>query len=305
VADRLGVAAGERVVVLHNPPQAAIARLIAAACEARQAAVEVVEFATLSRHGEAPPADVEAAIARADACVGATERSLSHTAARRSATEAGTRFASMPGITEAIFHRAVPADYDAMTRDGAAIAALLTEADEVRITSAQGTDLTLSVRGRSGLNDDGDLRAAGAFGNLPAGEGYIAPVEDAGEGVLVVDGSLAGHGRLTDPLEIQLSGGRLVRASGEVGARLESALDAGGPLGRHVAEFAVGTNPAATVVGNILEDEKVRGTCHVAFGSSAGIGGVNQAGVHLDAVLLEPTVHIGGTLVVEAGRLVL
>jgi leucyl aminopeptidase (aminopeptidase T) len=274
VADRLGVAAGERVVVLHNPPQAAIARLIAAACEARQAAVEVVEFATLSRHGEAPPADVEAAIARADACVGATERSLSHTAARRSATEAGTRFASMPGITEAIFHRAVPADYDAMTRDGAAIAALLTEADEVRITSAQGTDLTLSVRGRSGLNDDGDLRAAGAFGNLPAGEGYIAPVEDAGEGVLVVDGSL-------------------------------SALDAGGPLGRHVAEFAVGTNPAATVVGNILEDEKVRGTCHVAFGSSAGIGGVNQAGVHLDAVLLEPTVHIGGTLVVEAGRLVL
>jgi leucyl aminopeptidase (aminopeptidase T) len=104
-------------------------------------------------------------------------------------------------------------------------------------------------------------------------------------------------------MEIEVRGGRLIRASGDAGGRLEAALDAGGPLGRHVAEFAVGTNPAARVIGNILEDEKVRGTCHVAFGSSAGIGGVNQAGVHLDAVLLEPTVHIDGTLVVRDGRL--
>lgn len=303
MADRLGVTEHERVVVLHNPPQGAVARRIAEACAARAAEVEVVEFAELTRHGEAPPPDVEAAIARADVCVATTAQSLSHTEARRSATEAGTRFASMPGIDDAMFERAVPVDYDALTREGAAIAALLTQADEVRITSAQGSDLTLSVAGRSGRNDDGDLRAPGAFGNLPAGEGYVAPVEHVGNGILVVDGSLAGHGRLDEPVVIAIADGRLARASGDVGRQLEAALDAGGPLGRHVAEFAIGTNPAARITGNILEDEKVRGTCHVAFGSSAGIGGVNQAGVHLDAVLREPTVTIGDTLVVQAGRL--
>jgi leucyl aminopeptidase (aminopeptidase T) len=298
---QLGVARGERVAVLHNAPQEAIAAALAEAARAADAQVTVAGFATLERHGAEPPADVARAIAEADVCFAATDTSLSHTQARLAGTARGARFASLPTVTEDIFRRVIPVDYAEMTRRGAAIAALITQVDEIRITSPQGTDVRLVVRGRDGRNDDGDLRAAGAFGNLPAGEAYVAPVEVEGEGVLVFDGSVAGFGLLDEPMTVELAGGRLVSASGEAGAWLERYLDAGD--GRTVAELGIGTNPAATLTGIVLEDEKIMGTAHVAFGSSAGIGGVVQASVHVDSVMLEPTIEIDGEVVVAGGRL--
>jgi leucyl aminopeptidase (aminopeptidase T) len=300
----VGVARGERVAVLHNPGQTAIAEELAAAARERGADVDVVRFASLSRHGEEPPAAVAEAILAAQACLAATDTSLSHTRARLAGTDGGGRFASLPTVTEDIFRRAVPVDYAAMSREGTAIAALITRADSIRITSPQGTDVTLSVRGRDGRNDDGDLRAPGAFGNLPAGEAYVAPVEVEGDGVIVFDGSVAGHGLLAEPIEVRLAAGRLVSASGAAGAWLETTLDAGGPTGRCVAELGIGTNPAARLGGVVLEDEKIRGTAHIAFGASAGIGGVNHASVHVDAIVLEPTIEIAGVTVLERGRLV-
>jgi leucyl aminopeptidase (aminopeptidase T) len=302
--EQLGVRAGERVAVLHNATQNAIASALADAARGTGAEVEVVEFATLERHGVEPPADVAEAILRADACFAATDTSLSHTRARLAGTAKGGRFASLPTVTEDIFRRTIPIDYALMKRRGAAIAELITQADTVRITSPQGTDVTLVVRGRDGRNDDGDLRAAGAFGNLPAGEAYVSPVEVEGDGVIVFDGSIAGYGLLAEPVEVVLADGRLVSASGEAGAWLERMLDSGGEGGRSVAELGIGTNPAATLCGVVLEDEKLIGTAHVAFGSSAGIGGVVQSSVHIDSIMLEPTVAIAGETVVAGGRLV-
>ena len=303
--EQLGVRAEERVAVLHNEPQRSIAAALAEASRGVGAQVDVVEFAGLPRDGMEPPADVAEAILRADACFALTDASLSHTRARIAGTQQGGRFASLPTVTADMFRRTIPIDYALMKRRGAALAALFTEADAVHITSPQGTDITFSVRGRSGLNDDGDLRAPGAFGNLPAGEGYVSPVEVEGDGVLVFDGSIAGYGLLTEPVEVVVSGGRLMSASGEAGAWLERTLDAGGQGGRSVAEIGIGTNPAATLTGVVLEDEKLIGTAHVAFGSSAGIGGVVQSTVHIDSILLEPTVEIGGVTVISGGRLLL
>lgn len=300
---RLGVVPGERVAIVHNPPQAAIADALAAAARAAGAEVDVAGFGSLQRHGEEPPPAVADAMLAADACFAVTATSLSHTRARVAATASGTRVASLPSVTEAMFRRAIPVDYGFVTRAGAAIADLLTGADTVRITSPQGTDVTLVVRGRDGRNDDGDLRATGAFGNLPAGEGYVAPVEVEGDGVIVFDGSVAGYGPLDEPLQVELAAGQLVSASGPAAAWLEATLDAGGPGGRSVAELGIGTNPAATLTGIVLEDEKICGTAHVAFGSSAGIGGVVQAAVHIDAIMLAPTIEIAGTVVADGGRL--
>jgi leucyl aminopeptidase (aminopeptidase T) len=299
--EQLGVRRDERVAVLHNPPQADIAAALAQAARAVGARVDVLGFATLERHGVEPPEEVAAAIAGADACFAATDTSLSHTRARLAGTSRGGRFASLPTVTPDIFRRAIPVDYAEMTRRGAAIAALISQVDEVRITSPQGTDMRLVVRGRDGRNDDGDLRAPGAFGNLPAGEAYVAPVEVEGEGVLVFDGSVAGFGLLGEPMRVEVAGGRLVSASGEAGAWLEQVLDAGN--GRSLAELGIGTNPAASLCGVVLEDEKIMGTAHVAFGSSAGIGGVVQSSVHVDSVMLEPTIEIAGRTVVSGGKL--
>jgi leucyl aminopeptidase (aminopeptidase T) len=120
----------------------------------------------------------------------------------------------------------------------------------------------------------------------------------------VFDASLAGHGLLEEPLTVRIAGGAIVDAAGPAAEWFLGTLDAGGPNGRHVAELGIGTNGAARIVGVVLEDEKVRGTVHVAFGASSGIGGVNDAGVHLDAIMRTPTLRIGDRIVCEGGHLI-
>jgi leucyl aminopeptidase (aminopeptidase T) len=81
-------------------------------------------------------------------------------------------------------------------------------------------------------------------------------------------------------------------------------LAAHGPDGTNVAELGIGTNEKAILTGEVLEDEKILGTAHVAFGASAAIGGTIHVPVHLDCVIIKPTVEVDGTLVVREGELV-
>ena len=76
-----------------------------------------------------------------------------------------------------------------------------------------------------------------------------------------------------------------------------------GPDGTNIAELGIGTNEEAMLTGNILEDEKILGTAHVAFGASAAIGGTVQVPVHLDCVVLRPTVEVDGEALVRDGEL--
>ena len=99
--------------------------------------------------------------------------------------------------------------------------------------------------------------------------------------------------------------GRLTHATEPEGERLLAMLQAAGELGPNLAELGIGTNEQATLTGNVLEDEKILGTVHVAFGASAGIGGTVSVPIHLDCVVLEPTLDIGGTRVLDAGSFVL
>jgi Beta-lactamase superfamily domain len=111
---------------------------------------------------------------------------------------------------------------------------------------------------------------------------------------IVFDGALAGYGLLQAPLRLHLRDGRAVSAEGEAADWLLSTLDAGGEHGRSIAEVGIGTNPSAEVCGEIAVDEKVLGTAHIAFGTSLACGGANEAGVHIDGILLEPTVELDG-----------
>ena len=75
------------------------------------------------------------------------------------------------------------------------------------------------------------------------------------------------------------------------------------PAARNVAELGIGTNDKARLTGVILEDEKALGTVHVAFGSNATFGGTVEAGVHLDVVMLAPTLYLDDELVMKNGKL--
>ena len=299
----VGVAADEKVAVFHNGPQAPLATALEVAALARGADVRVLEFPPLERSGVEPPQEVSALMAWADAAFGVTTWSLSHCRARVVACAEGLRFASMPSLTEDIFLRTLPVDYPWMSSAGGRLATLLSDADTCRLTSPQGTDVTLSLTDREGRNDDGDLRAPGAFGNLPAGEGYIAPVETAGEGTIVFDGAMTGVGVLDEPLVVTLRGGSVVDAFGPAADALLGALDGAGPTGRMVAELGIGTNPAARIIGIVLEDEKVLGTAHIAFGTSTGLGGANQSTIHIDGIMRRPTIEIGGRTALADGQL--
>lgn len=292
----LGVGPDDDVLVLFNEEQRAIADSLAAAAAGPPHSLRTVVSPTLSRDGEEPPGIVAEAMTEATAIFAPTVRSLSHTRARLEATRRGARIATMPTITRETFVRCMSVDYDELGRAGNRLTAELSAAATCRITSRAGTDVVFSLEGRRAICDDGDLRARGAFGNLPAGEAFIAPVETSANGFVVFDGSLAGFGLLREPLRVTLADGRIVAAEGEAGEWLLGTLDSGGETGRVIAEIGIGTNPAAVLTGTVLEDEKARGTAHLAFGTNASFGGANVSDVHIDAVLLRPTVELDGRL---------
>jgi leucyl aminopeptidase (aminopeptidase T) len=239
---------------------------------------------------------VAAALLESQVFIAPTSKSLSHTRARKAASDRGARGATLPGVTADMLGRLMAVDLEALQRRSRALAELLTAADEAHFTCPRGSDLRLDLKGRDGMPDDGDLSAPGAFGNLPCGEGFISPL--GGEGRFYAASlrpTADGEGMFT------VQDGRVTAADD----RVLAALTGAGELGTNLAELGIGTNDAATMTGNVLEDEKILGSVHIAFGASAGIGGTVSVPVHLDFVVLEPTLDIGGTRVIEAGRFLL
>jgi len=300
--DCLGVSPGEDVLIACNPATEGLAGLMRIHAQGDGAEATLAVIAERDSHAAEPPAPVAAAMLAADVFIAPTMQSLSHTAARKAASEAGVRVASLPGVTEDMLARLMGADMAALRRRGTAVCAAM-EGGEARITCPNGSDLRLGLAGRTPTVDAGLLKERAAFGNLPCGEGFIAPLEDTGQGTLVVDGSIAGVGQVSEPVTLTVRDGHLVDASGEQGGALMELLTAHGPDGTNVAELGIGTNEEATLTGNVLEDEKILGSAHVAFGASAAIGGTVQVPVHLDCVVLEPTVEVDGKLIAQGGEL--
>jgi leucyl aminopeptidase (aminopeptidase T) len=303
VRDCLGVSDAEEVLVICNPATRDLAERLRSEAAAAGADAVLALMDERDSHAAEPPGPLAAAMAAADVVLAPTVQSLSHTAARKAASEAGARIATLPGVTEEMLARVMSADMEGLRRRGQAIADALSAGSEARITSGSGSDLRLGLDGRDAIPDAGELTERRAFGNLPCGEGFIAPVEGTTEGTLVVDGSIAGVGIPDEPSTLTVDGGHLVAATGEAGTRLMELLTAHGPDGTNVAELGIGSNEKAILTGNVLEDEKILGTAHVAFGASAAIGGTVQVPVHLDCVVMRPDVSIDGQPLVRAGEL--
>jgi leucyl aminopeptidase (aminopeptidase T) len=209
----------------------------------------------------------------------------------------------MPHVTADMLARLMAIDFDRMRRRSHAVAELLDSAREAHVTCPRGTDLRLDLTGRHGIADDGDLTEPGAFGNLPCGEGFIAPANGSGTMYarsIAAIGLARGH-----PAKLTLENGHLTEASGPEGEQLMQMLRAHGEAGTNLAELGVGTNDRATLTGNVLEDEKILGTVHVAFGASIAIGGRVSVPIHLDCVVTEASLRLDGTNVLQEGRFVL
>jgi leucyl aminopeptidase (aminopeptidase T) len=299
----MGISPGEEVLVVCNPVTEEIGALMRIEAQGDGADATLAVISERDSAAAEPPRAVAAAMAAADVVLAPTIQSLSHTAARKAASEAGVRIGTLPGVTEEMLGRLMTGDLEEIRRRGWAVVTALNRGSEVRITCPQGSDLRIGLEGRLGIVDAGELGNRGAFGNLPCGEGFIAPLEGTTEGTLVVDGSIAGVGIPDEPSTLTVERGHLVAATGAAGEGLMELLTAHGPDGTSVAELGIGSNEKAILTGNVLEDEKILGTAHVAFGASAAIGGTVQVPVHLDCVVLEPDVSIDGEPLVRAGEL--
>jgi leucyl aminopeptidase (aminopeptidase T) len=299
----LAVQPGEEVVVVTDAPLQDVGEALREEAQRAEAEAVLAVMSPRENHGVEPPRAIAEALAASDVFIAPTTRSLSHTQARKRATDRGARGATMPTVTADMLARLMAVDFDLLRERSHALAGLLDAADEAHVTCPRGTDLRLDLTGRRGLADDGDLTTPGAFGNLPCGEGFISPA--GGEGTLATRaiasfGLVQGH-----PAHLTIEDGRLTRATGAEGERLHELLTSAGEGGTNVAELGIGTNDRALLTGNILEDEKMLGTVHVAFGASAGIGGTVSVPIHIDVMVTDATLTIGDVDVLDSGRYVL
>lgn len=260
----------------------------------------IIEIAPRKIHGEEPPKLVAEILKTTDVFIMPTSRSLTHTRARINASKLGARGATMPGITVEVMERALNANYQKIAKLTAKVANLLSTAKKAFIKTQTGTALVLNLSGRKGHVDTGIIKKPREFSNLPAGEAYIAPVENRSTGTVVVDGSFAPIGFLDKKVTLEIKNGQIVRLKGN--KNLKAIFGKYGKKEKTLCELGIGTNPKAKITGNVLEDEKVLGSIHVAFGNNLGFGGNNKAKIHLDAIVKKPSVWFDEKVIIKNGK---
>ena len=304
VRDCMGVRAGERVLVVTDEPLRTIGYALRAAARTLGNDVVLVDMVPRTSNGEEPPPEVASLMGVFDVVLCPTSKSLTHTDARRAASARGVRIGTLPGVTEDIMVRCMRADYHAIAARTERLCRLLETAAAVRVTSPAGTDIVMPIAGRKAHASTGLFRDTGQWGNLPTGEAYLAPLEGRSEGLVVVDGSMAGVGMVREPIRIRVEAGYATEIEGdEEAARLRALLEPHGQDGRNVAEFGIGTNDRAQLTGVILEDEKVMGTIHIAFGDNKSMGGTVRVASHLDGLVKAPSVWLDDRQIMRDGLL--
>jgi leucyl aminopeptidase (aminopeptidase T) len=304
VRDCMGARPGERVLVVTDEGLRGIGYALHQASVSLGHDVLLVEMRPRTTNGEEPPPEVADLMARFDVVLCPTTKSLTHTDSRRAASAAGARVATLPGVTEDIMIRCMNADYNEIAARTHRICDIFSRTRTVRVTAPAGTDITMPIEGREPHASSGLFRERGQWGNLPTGEAYLAPLEGRSQGVVVVDGSMAGVGIVRQPIHITVKDGFATEITGGPEAeRLAALFEPHGQDARTVAEFGIGTNDKAILTGIILEDEKVMGTVHIAFGDNKSMGGTVRVASHLDGLITRPSVWFDDQLIMQGGRL--
>jgi leucyl aminopeptidase (aminopeptidase T) len=292
LSNNLRLSTNENVLIITDDFKHEIAEFFYKAGKQMNHETILVKMPTRTKSGEEPPIMIAELMKLSDVALCITEHSLTHTQARKNASDSGTRIATMPGITmDMLEHGAITADYNEVEELTEKYAALLDDGEDVKIEK-EGHKLTFSIKDRFGIRSTGIFKEIGSSGNVPSGEAYIAPIETSANGSILIDGAISNIGIIKKPVKLTIKSGQLIEATGEDGKRLLEILGEGS--GRIIAEFGIGTNKRARITGNVLEDAKVYGTIHIAFGSNKSFGGVTEAGVHIDCIVKDPNVWIDG-----------
>jgi len=262
----LGLKRNEKLLIVTDSKLYSIARMFFNEAKKITRNIKLIKIPIPKVHGTEPSDDVAKEILNYDVGLLITSKSLSHTHARINASNNGVRIVTMPGITEDILERTIDIDYDKLMKVHKKLGDIIDNGKEVKIQTELGTDFSFSIEGRKACGVGSGLYTnKGSFDNLPTGEIFIAPVEGTANGIFVVDASFGDIGKLKSPIRIYVEKGYVVKIEGEKSEELENLLNSASKEARNIAEFGIGTNEKAKITGNILEDEKVIGTCHIAL----------------------------------------
>jgi hypothetical protein len=272
-----------------------------------------------------PPAAVCAAMLESDVNVLLATTGMLHSPASMAAMGAGIPSICLDGglRLEHFQSGGVTADYLEISRLKHFVARNVfgTEAKSVRVTSRWGTDVTYSVAGRifvPPLRPDGwdpmkayrrteeGRKESPMYACLyPTGEFNVPPVERSAEGRVVIDLTMHHLGRLQTPIELTVKEGRITAIEGGAEAwtlrrHLERYGDENATL--FPTEASIGINRAARVVGCQREDKNIFGAIHFGLGTNIDVGGTIRSNIHMDGVVLAPTVEVDGEVRIREGE---
>ncbi len=296
---------GERVCVVTDTERLPLAEIFITVAATFDTDPILVVMAPRAQHGSEVPEIITAAMKEADAVFQIVTHAMTHTDAMRDAMQAGGRVLVLRGITEDLMlYGAINADYQQIAIRCLQVSNLMSAAKQAHIGTEKGTDLVMSMDGRLSYILDGVVKGPGTFAAMPDGEIAISPVEDTTEGILVIEHSMDGMGLLDEPIHLGVAEGRIVSIKGGRSAdTLRQLIDSSDDGANNIAEFAIGANPQARLIGNLAEDKKLEGSVHIGIGDNHVLGGKVTSNIHLDGMLLNPTVELDGKRIIDHGTL--
>ncbi|WP_418280344.1 aminopeptidase [Halorubrum sp. DTA98] len=300
------VRSDDDVVILTDDTRYPMAKALASAARAVDATTGILSLPMETRGGVELPKMAGAVMKSADYVFIMTSNNVTHTDAHRDAQAAGTQIASMWGANEDLFiNGPSPENYQAVDDMVSSVKETLQGVSEIRITTDSGTDLRFSVEERPVIalgikvNDKSDGAA-----DFPQGEVAIAPVEGTATGRIRIDAAMDNIGLVNTPIDLTFEDGYLTKIEGgEEANQLRRMVEDSDDNAGNLAEFAIGTNEGARLVDNMRETKKKYGTIHIAIGDSNTIGGKVKSDLHLDGVVLDPTVFADGEKIMDSGEL--
>jgi aminopeptidase len=211
------------------------------------------------------------------------------------AQQAGT---SLDEMLE-FFFSATLRDWQAEAERYNQIQAVFQAAESVRVVGKE-TDLSFSTRGRIYETADGHL-------NMPDGEIFTAPVDDSAEGVITFEFPGVYAGQLVEGISLEFSKGQVTKATARTNQGLLEKLLKMDPGASRIGEFGVGVNFGIDRFSyDILYDEKIGGTIHIALGRAySECGGINKSALHWDLIKdlrQQGEVYLDGQKVLENGK---
>lgn len=286
----------EKILIITDKNKGKIAEYFFKAASKLSDFVVLVKIPVEKIHGTEPPKKIASFMKKFNVIIAPTTGSLTHTKAVQEAAKKGIKVATLPGITEKIMHQSLTADFSKVEKLTKELYSKIKNTKKIKITTPSGTNLIFKPR--KWILDTGKITKVG---NLPGGELFCAPLESTSNGLIIID-SMCNDKEIFAPkgTSIVVLDGKaaiIVRECklAKLFRKLKNATN--------IAEFGIGTNYKAKIIGNILQDEKAISTCHIAFGNNTSMGGKIYSKMHLDAILFKPTIYADKKLIMKNGEI--